>query len=87
MGDGRAMVDEGHQLRAGVGPRSVDLLIALLYKTTNSLPHSAGGERRSHDSLTTTRGQIEYLEFSHYMYMYRKRMKKLTCLVRAAKVH
>lgn len=54
MRDGRSMVDKGHQFRAGVGPNSVYLLVALLNKTTNSLPHSAGGEGRSHDSIKTS---------------------------------
>ena len=40
------MVDEGHQPTAGVGTSSVYLLIALLNKTTDSLPHSAGRGRR-----------------------------------------
>ena len=44
MGDGRVMVDKGHQPRAGVGPGAVYLLVALLDKATHSLPHSAWGE-------------------------------------------
>ena len=43
-------MDKGHQFRAGVGPSSVYLLVALLNKTTNSLPHSAGREGKSHDN-------------------------------------
>ena len=46
MGDGRVMVDERHQPRAGMGPGTVYLLIALLNKATHSLMHSARGEER-----------------------------------------
>ena len=52
--DGRSMVDKGHQFGAGMGPSSVYLFVALLNKITNSLPHSARREGRSHDSNKTS---------------------------------
>ena len=51
MGDGRVMVDKGHQPRAGMGPGTVYLLIALLNKTTHSLTHSAWGEGKGREVM------------------------------------